>query len=133
MENLGVTLAVTTATAPIATDNAKRIAGPSSDDAVILPPADNPPTIVQRNLADPERASTMPLWFMAFGGTVPIGNLIFGPVMDAVGARWVLIFGAVCAVALAWWGDLKRLDEDDFLAVDDGGEPFRPVNANRLF
>jgi len=52
--------------------------------------------------------------------------------MDAVGARWVLAFGAVCAVGLAWWGDLKRLDEDDFLAVDEGGDPFRPVNATRL-
>ncbi|MFW2334487.1 MFS transporter [Ilumatobacter sp.] len=90
-------------------------------------------SVMQNNLADPERGSTMPLWFMAFGGTVPIGNLIFGPVMDAVGARWVLAFGAVCAVGLAWWGDLKRLDEDDFLAADEGGEPFRPVNANRLF
>ena len=33
-------------------------------------------TIFQQNLADTERAAVMPLWFMAFGGTVPIGNLI---------------------------------------------------------
>ena len=90
-------------------------------------------SVMQANLADHERGSTMPLWFMAFGGTVPIGNLVFGPVMDAVGARWVLGFGALCAVGLAWWGDLKRLDEEDFLAVDHGGDPFVPVNANRLF
>lgn len=63
--------------------------------------------------------------------TLPI--FLTGPAMDAIGARWVLGFGAVCAVGLAWWGDLKRLDEDDFLPEDDGGEPFRPVNANRLF
>ena len=37
--------------------------------------------------------------------------------MDVIGARWVLLFGAVCAVGLAWWGDLKRLDEGDFLEV----------------
>lgn len=49
MENLGVTLDVTTA--PIATDVTKRAAGPSSDDAIIVPPT-NPPKIVQRNLAD---------------------------------------------------------------------------------
>jgi predicted MFS family arabinose efflux permease len=90
-------------------------------------------SVMQRNLADEERGAAMPLWFMAFGGTVPVGNLVFGPLMDAVGARWVLAIGAVSALGLAWWSDLKRLDENDFLPVDDGGEPFRPVNANRLF
>lgn len=90
-------------------------------------------SVMQRNLADTERGATMPLWFMAFGGTVPVGNLAFGPLMDAIGARWVLGIGAVSALALAWWGDLKRLEEDDFLPEHVGGEPFRPVNANRLF
>ena len=51
-------------------------------------------TIFQENMADTERASVMPLWFMAFGGSVPIGNLLFGPVIDAIGARWVLGLGA---------------------------------------
>ncbi|NNE11123.1 MAG: MFS transporter [Ilumatobacter sp.] len=90
-------------------------------------------SVMQANLADHERGAAMPLWFMAFGGTVPIGNLVFGPVMDAIGARWVLLLGAASALALAWWSDLKRLDESDFLPVVEGGEPFRPVNANRLF
>ncbi|MFP5487045.1 MAG: MFS transporter [Acidimicrobiia bacterium] len=90
-------------------------------------------SVMQRNLADHERASAMPLWFMAFGGTVPLGNLIGGPIMDAVGARWVLGAGAAFAVALAAWANLAPLDEDDFLPVEDGGEPFVPVNANRLF
>ncbi|HSJ90493.1 MAG TPA: MFS transporter [Ilumatobacter sp.] len=90
-------------------------------------------SVMQRNLADHERGSAMPLWFMAFGGTVPVGNLIAGPIMDEVGARWVLGVGAVFALALATWANLAQLDEDDFLPVDDGGEPFVPVNANRLF
>lgn len=90
-------------------------------------------SVMQRNLADHERASAMPLWFMAFGGTVPIGNLVAGPIMDAVGARWVLGVGAGFAVVLAMWANLAPLTEDDFLAVEDGGEPFVPVNANRLF
>ena len=90
-------------------------------------------SVMQANLADHERGAAMPLWFMAFGGTVPIGNLAFGPVMDAIGARWVLLFGAVAALGLAVWGDLKRLDADDFLPVEAGGDPFVPVNANRLF
>ena len=56
-------------------------------------------TIFQQNLADTERAAVMSLWFMAFGGTVPIGNLVFGPVIDAIGARSVLLFGAAfCGV-----------------------------------
>ena len=90
-------------------------------------------SVMQRNLADTERSATMPLWFMAFGGTVPVGNVVFGPLMDAIGARWVLAMGAASALVLAWWSDLKRLDEGDFLPEDVGGEPFRPVNANRLF
>jgi MFS family permease len=90
-------------------------------------------SVMQRNLADTERAVAMPLWFMTFGGTVPIGNLIAGPIMDAVGARWVLGVGAVFAVFLSWWANMARLGEDDFLPVEDGGEPFVPVNANRMF
>jgi MFS family permease len=90
-------------------------------------------SVMQQNLADHERASAMPLWFMAFGGTIPVGNLIAGPIMDAIGARWVLGFGAVFAMFLAWWGNLGHLDQDDFLPEHAGGEPFKPVNANRLF
>ena len=72
-------------------------------------------TIFQENLADTERAVVMPLWFMAFGGSVPIGNLIFGPIIDAIGARWVLVLGALVAVGLARWGDLRRLPPSAFL------------------
>lgn len=75
-------------------------------------------TIFQENMADTERATVMPLWFMAFGGSVPIGNLLFGPVIDAIGARWVLGLGAVVAVVLARWGDLRRLPASDFLPAD---------------
>lgn len=90
-------------------------------------------SVMQQNLADNERASAMPLWFMSFGGTIPVGNLIAGPIMDAIGARWVLGFGAAFAVFLAWWANLGRLGQDDFLPVEHGGEVFQPVNANRLF
>lgn len=88
-------------------------------------------SVLQQNLADRERAAVMPLWFMAFGGTVPVGNLVAGPIMDLVGARWVLGAGAAFAVALAWWADLARLAEHDFLPVELGGEPFRPVPHGR--
>ncbi|MGI9053404.1 MAG: MFS transporter [Ilumatobacteraceae bacterium] len=75
-------------------------------------------TIFQENLADTERAVTMPLWFMAFGGSVPIGNLIFGPIIDAIGARWVLGLGAVVAVGLARWCDLRQLPASAYLPAE---------------
>jgi MFS family permease len=72
-------------------------------------------TVIQQNLTDAERGAVMPLWFMSFGGTIPIGNLIAGPLIDQVGARPVLLAGAAFAGFLAWWTDLARLDADDFL------------------
>lgn len=67
-------------------------------------------TILQSRLADHERGRVMSLWFMAFGGTVPLGNLVFGPVIDAIGARWVLLGGALWALVLAWWCDIDAID-----------------------
>ena len=80
-------------------------------------------TTLQMNMRDTERVSVMPLWFMVFGGTVPIGNLIFGPVVDAIGARPVMLFGAAFAVFLAWWANLRRLPPDAFLDIDEPREP----------
>jgi MFS family permease len=68
-------------------------------------------TIVQSRLADHERGRVMALWFMSFGGTVPLGNLAFGPVIDAVGARLVLVGGAAWALWLAWWCDVVAVDD----------------------
>ena len=72
-------------------------------------------TELQHNLTDGERASIMPLWFMSFGGSIPIGNLLGGPIMDTVGARWVLAVGALAAAANGVWSDLGRLSANDFL------------------
>jgi MFS family permease len=68
-------------------------------------------TIFQSRFEDHERGRVMSLWFMAFGGTVPIGNLVFGPVMDAHGARVVMLGGAVWSLFLAWWCNVRRIDE----------------------
>ncbi len=89
-------------------------------------------TTLQLNMKDTERASVMPLWFMVFGGTVPIGNLVFGVVIEWIGARPVLLIGAAFALFLAWWVDLRRLPQKAFLPEEDGGEPFRPQNASRF-
>jgi MFS family permease len=68
-------------------------------------------TVLQSRLHDNERGRVMSLWFMAFGGTVTIGLLIFGPIVDRIGARWVLLGGAVWAAFLWWWCDIVRIDE----------------------
>jgi len=87
-------------------------------------------TTFQLNMKNTERATVMPLWFMVFGGTVPIGNLLFGVVIEWIGARAVLGFGAAFALFLAWWVDLRRLPRSAFLAEEDGGEPFHPTGAS---
>ncbi|MEP4651302.1 MAG: MFS transporter [Ilumatobacter sp.] len=79
-------------------------------------------TSLQLNMKDGERASVMPLWFMVFGGTVPIGNLIGGVLFEVVGARAVLGVGAVWALFLAWWLDLRRQPPESFLTEAEGGE-----------
>ena len=57
-------------------------------------------TVLQKALADHERGSVTALWIMGFGGTVPIGNLIAGPVIEATSMTAVMLVGAACAVAL---------------------------------
>ena len=57
-------------------------------------------TSLQLNTRDEERASIMPLWFMVFGGTVPVGILIGGVLFEWIGPRWVLLIGAGWALLL---------------------------------
>ncbi|MEO7370682.1 MAG: MFS transporter [Ilumatobacteraceae bacterium] len=67
-------------------------------------------TVLQSRLHDHERGRVMSLWFMAFGGTVTIGLLIAGPIVDRTGARWMLLVGALCAGLLWWWCDVAKVD-----------------------
>ena len=41
----------------------------------------------------------MALWIMAFGGTVAIGGLIAGPLIEATSVTAVMLLGAVVAAA----------------------------------
>jgi MFS family permease len=84
-------------------------------------------TVLQSRLQDHERGRVMSLWFMAFGGTVTIGLLIFGPVVDAIGARWVLLGGAAWAGFLSWWCDIAKIDEST--GYQEGSELFEPGNT----
>ena len=58
-------------------------------------------TVLQQRLDDAVRGRVMALWIMAFGGTVPIGAIVAGPLSDLVGITGVLLGGAVVAALLA--------------------------------
>jgi predicted MFS family arabinose efflux permease len=64
-------------------------------------------TTLQAELHENVRGRVMALWMMGFGGTVGIGNLLVGPVVSAVGITDVLLFGAVVAMLLAWYADVR--------------------------
>ena len=70
-------------------------------------------TVLVSGLSPEIRARVMALWFMAFGGTVPLGNLIFGPLIDRYGSQWLLIMGSLWAVVLWWWCDIERLERNE--------------------
>ncbi len=67
-------------------------------------------TIFQGRLEIAVRARVLALWFMCFGGTIPIGNFIFAPIMDHIGSRPVLLIGAAWTLFLAWWCNIEALD-----------------------
>jgi MFS family permease len=63
-------------------------------------------TVLQEHVDDAVRGRVMALWIMGFGGTVPVGVLVAGPVAQATSITVVILFGAVVAVALATYADL---------------------------
>ena len=63
-------------------------------------------TVMQQRLDDSNRGRVMALWIMGFGGTVPIGNLIAGPLIELTSVTTVVLAGAAIAVALAAYADL---------------------------
>jgi MFS family permease len=63
-------------------------------------------TVLQQRLDDNNRGRVMALWIMGFGGTVPIGNLLAGPLIEATSITVVVLAGAAIAVLLAWYADL---------------------------
>ena len=48
----------------------------------------------------------MALWIMGFGGTVGLGNLFAGKVIDATSVTAVLLFNACVALFLTWYADV---------------------------
>jgi predicted MFS family arabinose efflux permease len=64
-------------------------------------------TTLQSRLEEAVRGRVMALWIMGFGGTVALGNLLIGPVVDTVGITDVLLFGAGIALLLSWYADVR--------------------------
>jgi MFS family permease len=70
-------------------------------------------TVLQQHVEDAVRGRVMALWIMGFGGTVPVGVLVAGPIAQATSITAVLLFGAVAAVALAAYADLVAVGAPD--------------------
>jgi predicted MFS family arabinose efflux permease len=66
-------------------------------------------TVLQEHVDDAVRGRVIALWIMGFGGTVPLGVLVAGPVVTATSITVVLLIGAVVAVGLAAYADLRRV------------------------
>ena len=80
-------------------------------------------TVLQQRLDDTTRGRVIALWIMGFGGTVPIGNLLAGLVIEATSVTAVVLFGAVVAVALSGYADLTAsgIREGVLVVKDVGG------------
>ncbi|HEX7166335.1 MAG TPA: MFS transporter [Acidimicrobiales bacterium] len=58
-------------------------------------------SVLQQHLDESVRGRVMALWIMGFGGTVPIGLLVFGVLAEAASVTAVVLVGAVVAALLA--------------------------------
>jgi predicted MFS family arabinose efflux permease len=70
-------------------------------------------TVLQQHLDDAVRGRVMALWIMGFGGTVPVGNLVAGPIIGVTSISIVMLGGAVVAVLLAWRAELISVSAAD--------------------
>ncbi len=59
-------------------------------------------TAWQEHVGEAIRGRVAAIWVLSFGGTVPIANILAGPVVEATSLRAVLGSGAVAAVVLAF-------------------------------
>jgi MFS family permease len=68
-------------------------------------------TVVQMRLEPEVRGRVLALWFMAFGGLIPFGNMFFGPLIDRYGSRGMLLISSATALFLAWRCNITALDK----------------------
>ncbi len=65
-------------------------------------------TVLQQHVSSRDRAPIMALWFMAFGGTIPIGAKLGGFGMDHWSTRGTMLVGAAFALVLAAGASLVK-------------------------
>lgn len=66
-------------------------------------------TVLQDHLDDANRGRVTALWIMSFGGTVPVGVLLAGYLVEnLITITAVVLFGAAVAIALGAYCDLRR-------------------------
>jgi predicted MFS family arabinose efflux permease len=65
-------------------------------------------TVLQKRLDDSVRGRVMALWVMAFGGTVPLGAIVAGPLSEVFNIATVVIAGAAVAAGLVFFADLRE-------------------------
>lgn len=66
-------------------------------------------TVLQEHVDDAVRGRVMALWIMGFGGTVPVGVLVAGPLASVTSITAVLLVGAIAAVGLAGYANLVKV------------------------
>ena len=69
--------------------------------------------VLQERLADSVRGRVMALWTMAFGGVIPLGHLVAGPLVERTSISLVMGYGVVAAAALAVYATFERPGGDD--------------------
>lgn len=81
--------------------------------------------VLQQRLADSVRGRVMALWTMAFGGVIPLGHLVAGPLVERTSISLVMGYGVVAAFALAVYATFDRSGGDekqiDVMAVAHAG------------
>lgn len=65
-------------------------------------------TAWQEHVEDSIRGRIAALWVLSFGGSVPIANIIAGPIVEATSLELVMMFGAVSALGLAVFSRLPE-------------------------
>jgi MFS family permease len=84
--------------------------------------------VLQERLADAVRGRVMALWVMAFGGTIPLGLLVAGPLAERTSISLVMGYGVLAALALAGYARLRPPPGHPDLAgvTDEAGSPAGP-------
>jgi MFS family permease len=82
--------------------------------------------VLQQRLDDAVRGRVMALWTMAFGGTIPLGLLAAGPLVETFSISWVMGYGVLAALALAAYADLPRVAATPLRPAPSGGPPGAP-------